>query len=81
MAITRKKQIVELVPAAEADAFILSAPDGAKTAAVKTIKTLGKKSIITVSISPDVLHRLDLWALQHGMSRAAAVSFAVSKLD
>jgi hypothetical protein len=81
MAITRKKPAAAIPDEATAAAFIKGAPDGSRTPPVKQIKTLGRKSIITVSISPDVLQRLDAWALAHGMSRAAAVSFAVSKLD
>lgn len=47
----------------------------------RQIKQLGKKSIITVSIDPVVLARVDKWAKDRGMSRAAAISFAVSKLE
>ena len=61
---------------ANADAFIAAAPDAAKT-----IKTAGRKLIITVSIAPDVLATVDAWAKARGMSRAAALSFAVSLLQ
>ena len=81
MAITRKKNADKLPDPAQAAAFIAGAPDGGKVAPAQSIKMLGKKAIITVSISPDVLQRLDAWALAHGMSRAAALSFAASKLD
>ena len=80
MAITRKK--TDAVKTAES--FIAGAPDAVPTPsveAVKTIKKLGRKSIITLSIDPDLLARLDAWAKARGMSRAAAVSFAVSNLD
>ena len=80
MAITPKKKDIEK-PASDkaADAFIEGAPDANSPA--KSIKTLGRKSIISLSIDPGVLARLDEWAKKHGMSRAAAVSFAVSNLD
>lgn len=73
MAIVKKKAAAA---EATAGAFIDAAPDGKKT-----IKTLGRKSIISLSIDPDVLARLDAWAKARGMSRAAAVSFAVSNLE
>lgn len=73
MAISKRK----IENAAAAEAFIAGAPDGK----MKSIKTLGKKSIITVSIDPEVLARLDTWARSKGLSRAAAVSFAVSLLN
>ena len=77
MAITRKKADAAQV----AESFIAGAPDAKPTDEVKTIKKLGRKSIITLSIDPDLLARLDAWAKARGMSRAAAVSFAVSNLD
>jgi hypothetical protein len=43
---------------AKADAFIAGAPDAgnqAVPATPKTVRTVGKKSIITVSINPEVL--------------------------
>jgi hypothetical protein len=73
MAITKRRT----APEEQAQAFIEGAPDGMKRA----IKTLGKKSIITLSIDPDVLARLDAWAKSRGLSRAAAVSLAVSSLE
>lgn len=81
MGITKKKAAV---PAATADAFIAGAPDARPAedeAPAKTIKKSGRKSIITLSIDPGVLARLDAWAKARGMSRAAAVSFAVSNLQ
>lgn len=73
MAITRRKPGTDK----QEQAFIEGAPDGQK----KSIKTLGRKSIITLSIDPDVLARLDRWAKSRGLSRAAAVSLAVSNLE
>ncbi len=81
MGITPKKDIV---PAAAADAFIAGAPDARPEeglAPAKKIKTSGRKSIITLSIDTAVLARLDAWAKARGLSRAAAVSFAVSNLE
>lgn len=72
MAIVKKKAAVE----ATAGAFIDAAPDGKKT-----IKMAGRKSIITVSIAPEMLSKVDAWAQARGMSRAAAISFAISNLD
>ena len=69
-------------------AFINGAPDAqpdptpkAPAGQVKPIKTAGQKSIITVSISPDLLAKLDDWAARRGMSRAAAIALAVANLD
>ncbi len=77
MAITRKKTVTT------AEDFIAGAPDAkpAKDVPAKAIKTLGRKSIITLSIDPDLLARLDAWAKVRGISRAAAVSLAVSNLE
>ncbi len=72
MAIAKRKMVDE----ATAAAFIAGAPD-----AQKAIKTAGKKSIISVSISPEMLAKVDAWAKARGMSRAAAISFAISNLD
>ncbi len=83
MAITKKK-VPPSSPAPESvDAFIAGAPDARSEDPVppKTIKKAGRKSIITLSIDPDLLARLDAWAKSRGMSRAAAVAFAVSNLD
>lgn len=73
MAIVRKKAALS---EATAEAFIEAAPDGKKT-----IKTAGRKSIISVSIAPEMLAKVDAWAKARGMSRAAAISFAISNLD
>ncbi|MFA7238871.1 MAG: hypothetical protein WC091_02070 [Sulfuricellaceae bacterium] len=73
MAIVKKKAAAT-EPSAEA--FIDAAPDGKKA-----IKTAGRKSIISVSIAPEMLAKVDAWAKARGMSRAAAISFAISNLD
>ncbi|OGS98456.1 MAG: hypothetical protein A3F73_09345 [Gallionellales bacterium RIFCSPLOWO2_12_FULL_59_22] len=72
MAIVKKKAAAE----ATAKAFIAGAPD-----AQKTIKRAGKKAIITVSIGPEMLAKVDAWAAERNMSRAAAISFAISNLN
>lgn len=80
MAITPRKTVR---PAASADAFISAAPDAAAQAAApaaKTIRKTGKKLIITVSIDPGVLEKVDAWATSRGMSRAAALTYAASLL-
>lgn len=84
MALSTRKPIKS---AASLDAFIGgAAPDGLPmqaTAATpaKTIRTAGRKTIITVSIAPETLDRVDTWSSSRGMSRAAAISFAISLLD
>jgi hypothetical protein len=80
MAIVKKKAATEgstdMAADKSAAAFIAGAPD-----AQKTIKRAGKKAIITVSIAPEMLAKVDAWAAARGMSRAAAISFAISNLD
>lgn len=73
MAITKK-------PAKSADEFIAGAPDAKAAESPRQIKTAGKKAIITLSIDPVLLAKVDAWAKERGMSRAAAISFAVSNL-
>lgn len=46
----------------------------------KSGKVLPSKSVITLTIDPGVLFRLNSWAKARGVSRGAAVSFAVSLL-
>jgi hypothetical protein len=73
MAILRKPTVA---PAQEdINDFIDQAPDGKKS-----IKRMGKKCVITVTIDPAVLERLDGWAQGRGISRAAAIAVAVAKL-
>lgn len=40
----------------------------------------GKKHVISVSIAPHVLARVDAWAARKGMSRPAAIAFALDLL-
>jgi len=49
-------------------------------ASADSIKRSGKKAIITVSMDPQVLLKLDAWADERGLSRAAAISLAVHQL-
>lgn len=82
MAITPRK-LTATRPAVSADAFISAAPDAAAqaaTPAAKAIRKTGRKNIITVSIDPNVLEKVDAWAAERGMSRAAAMTFAISLL-
>jgi hypothetical protein len=67
----------DAAPVSQADIndFIDQAPDGRKS-----IKRTGKKCVITVTIDPAVLERLDDWAQGRGISRAAAIAVAVAKL-
>ena len=73
MAKLRKPDVSPLQ--ADIDDFIDQAPDGRKS-----IKRVGRKCAITVSIDPAVLERLDDWARGRGISRAAAIAVAVAKL-
>jgi chromosome partitioning protein len=77
MAILRRPAAAPTVVPAQDDIkdFIDQAPDGRKS-----IKRTGKKSVITVTIDPAVLERLDNWAQGRGISRAAAIAVAVAKL-
>lgn len=73
---TIKKQVK---PAA-VDAFVSGAPDA--NAAIKTAPTgviRGKKKIITVGFTPDLLEKIDAGAAAIGVSRAAFISMACSK--
>lgn len=81
MSITRKKAVNDNGSGKAAEAFISGAPDAGAATPKKAIKTLSHKSIITLSMNPDVLARLDSWAKARGLSRAAAVSLAVSNLE
>ena len=62
---------------AAADAFISGAPDAAP--AVKVVKgvMLGNKRQITLTISPELLARVDELAAQIGQSRAATINLAI----
>jgi hypothetical protein len=70
------------VASPEPDAFaaIATSPAEPPVAPTKTRRTVGKKNILSVPMSPDVVSRLDAWAADHGMSRAAALTYASSLL-
>ncbi|ARL97320.1 hypothetical protein [Burkholderia pseudomallei] len=77
--------VIPRTKAVSADTFIGAAPDAAAAAVVttadtRTIRKVGKKHIITVSIDPTVLADLDAYALGMGMSRAAVMTYAVKQL-
>lgn len=78
MAIVPKKIINDSDAKKSADNFINSAPDARQAPTKTTHITRGNKSIITLSIDPGVLARLDAWAKERGMSRAAVVTDAVN---
>lgn len=40
-----------------------------------------RKVVVSVGLAPELLARVDDWAQRHGMSRAAAISFAISNLE
>ncbi|WP_459199267.1 hypothetical protein ACQVRX_01565 [Ralstonia pseudosolanacearum] len=68
-----------------AETFIGAAPDAAAASVLalsdaRSIRKVGKKHIITVSIDPAVLDELDTYALGMGMSRAAVMTYAVKQL-
>lgn len=69
--------VIPRTKAVSADTFIGAAPDAA---AARTIRKVGKKHIVTVSIDPVVLADLDAYALGMGMSRAAVMTYAVKQL-
>jgi hypothetical protein len=70
-----------------ADTFIAGAPDAAHLhvqpeppATNKVKRLVGKKNILSVPMSPEMVNRLDAWASSRGMSRAAALALATHKL-
>lgn len=67
--------IVKPKKPATADAFISGAPDAAP--AVKKGVMLGNKRQITLTISPELLTRVDELAGQIGQSRAAVINLAI----
>ena len=40
-----------------------------------------RKTVVSVGLTPEMLARVDEWAQRHGMSRAAAISYAISNLE
>jgi hypothetical protein len=82
MAITKKAaKPVQTIDKIEA--FISGAPDSkgkAEPATGKQIKMIGNKAIVSLSISPETLARLDAWAKANDVSRSAAITKAVKLL-
>jgi hypothetical protein len=68
--------IVQKKAPATVTAFVSGAPD-AQAKTIKTIKTSGKKQVISVTVSPDLLAEFDAWAVARSMSRAAGIGFAM----
>jgi hypothetical protein len=80
MAIQRKPKTATAAAAAE-DAFIQGAPD-AKTEAVKAAVyekgiAKGNKRQITLTISPELLRKVDEVAARTGQARAAIINMAI----
>ena len=79
---TIKKSVKVAAAGPAVDAFIGGAPD----ASVQNVPTRsagvvrGKKLIITVGFSPEMLDRIDEGAAQCGISRAAWINLACSRL-
>ncbi len=61
-------------------AFIEAAPDAKPATPSKTVKMSGSKAIISVSLAPEILQKLDEWAKVQGVSRSAAIITAIKKL-
>lgn len=90
MAITKKP--VRTVRSA--DAFINAAPDApqedasavtpqeasAPAVAAKSIRKIGHKNIISVSIEPKLVSLADAWAERHGLKRSQAIAYALRNL-
>lgn len=49
-------------------------------AAKKAPRMVGNKSVMSVSMQPELLAQLDAWASARGLSRAAALALATSRL-
>lgn len=76
---TIKKSVKIPVAAGKAvDQFIGGAPDAGTAKSVGVIR--GKKQIITVGFTPEALVRIDEGAARAGISRAAWINLACSKL-
>lgn len=78
---TIKKSVKVAVTGPAVDAFIGGAPDASvqATPARSAGVVRGKKLIITVGFSPDMLERIDAGAAQCGISRAAWINLACSR--
>jgi Ribbon-helix-helix protein, copG family len=58
------------------DAFIAAAPDGTQRKGVKR----GRKEQITLTITPDLLAKLDALAGRTGQSRAALINLGIYRV-
>jgi len=82
MAIQRKPKVTP-APEAAQDAFIRGAPDATPDAAPAAPGVYekgiakGNKRQITLTISPDLLRRVDETAKRTGQARAAIINFAI----
>lgn len=65
---------------AEIEAFIGGAPDAATLPAAPQRVRKGRKLQITLTISEDMLTRVDAKAAQIGQSRAAVINLAIAQL-
>ena len=74
---TIKKPVKITDMSSSVDAFIGAAPDAGKPKPTGVIR--GKKLIITVGFSPEMLKRIDAAALNVGISRAAWINLACSR--
>jgi hypothetical protein len=77
MAITRRPAAE--APRATADEFISRAPDAVRTSE-PTAATRPRKETISLGIDPVLLQKIDVFARCAGISRAAAIALAMSKL-
>lgn len=68
----------ELTENSVAETFINSAPDGKNTRPRGVIK--GRRQQITLTIDPEILDRLDIKAVEDGVSRAALINIAIRQL-
>ena len=68
MAITRK-------PPTSVEEFVSAAPDGGRKGVIK-----GKKEQITLTITPELLAKVDAVAKKFGQSRAAIINLAIYRL-
>ena len=64
--------------AAAIDKFIGRAPDAASREAGEPVKR--RKETISLGVDPMLLTRVDALATRHGISRAAAISLAMTRL-
>lgn len=71
MTINRRAKMVPSV-----EAFVAGAPDGAQRKGV----IRGRKEQITLTITPDLLARVDELAARTGQSRAALINLAIYRV-